>query len=177
MSTNIVPFRPSEVKTKEIDQLAQLRTGAQLFASLALAIHITDEESLKAAEQLGRDGSEGEKKVLSYFKPFVDAAHQLHKTWTTRRKEILDIITPALEHLQQEKAAYQDRLNEQRQAQIASESDRMQAMILDQAAVLEQAGYQDAAMAMISDIPQTPVAPVKLSETSTRYKGEIVNMP
>lgn len=178
MSSSIVPFKPAELsKPKEQDQIAQLKTGAELWVSLVIAHKVVDEDSLKFAEEQGEEGLKAHKKIDAYFKPFVDAAHQLHKKWTTQRKEILDLIAPALEHLKKEKAAYQEKLMAAHLATIEAENKKVEGMLLDQAAILEQAGYQDAALAMISDVPQTAAAAPRLTGTSTRYKAQIFDMP
>ena len=152
--------------------------------STALAGLITNEETLKAAVEAGKEIDRALKAREEWFEPIVSQAHKTWKTLTGRREDVLAplrraklALSSAIGHFKSE----QERKRREAEAKVQAELKKLEEENrLRVAEELEKAGQGQAAEALIdAPIVTPPVVLPKIetdSHTRTNWKFRIVNV-
>ncbi len=120
----------------------ELSQKLQTLAERGLAIKVTDDVTLKLADDFISDCLAMEKEIESKFEKPVKKAHSAWKELTTWRAAELAKVTPGKEHARTEKNAYeleQKRKREAEEARLLKEAqEREEAERLERAAEIER---------------------------------------
>jgi hypothetical protein len=119
-------------------------------------------EDMEAASSLRQAIKDRQKAIVGLLEPFIKAAHALHKSHTTRRKEIIAPLEQAEGILNKKMVAWQTA----EEARIAEEQKKLDEQAkLDAAVEAEQEGNEALAEAIIED--QVPVTAPPVEKTKT----------
>lgn len=163
----------------------EIQEKALALPEQAKGIKVTDDVTLKQADDFLTQIKEVRKELAEYYDPEIKQAHQLHKNLLAKKKDAEAPLIEAESHLKPQIANYmaeqeckrkeeEDRLRRQREKE--EEERRLQAAI-----EAEEAGEAEAAEALLEEQTYVPPAPApratpKLNSTiSQRWKWGITN--
>ncbi len=175
--------------SKRFAEIIAVRDEISREVAAASALTITDdttyEQAAKAFLRLGGL----ETRAGAVWEPFTAPANKLHKSFTSRRKEMVDKAVGERDRLNKAIAAWdaeQERLQRERELAAAiEEKKRQDAIAAEQAALLEVQGHAELAGAVIQQAIETPAPPVSLGRAvpkvqglsyRTVYEHEVINL-
>lgn len=157
----------------------EIETQAMTLYEQALSIQVVDQDTFKAAGEFGKSLKELEKKIVDFFKPLKEAAHQAHKAITRKEAEELSPVKEAMDTLRLSMNKFlqeQERIRqeEERKARLAAaeaarkEEERLLAL----AAKAEEKGKVEKAEELLERAENVYVAPVTVAPKVETAKFE-----
>lgn len=150
----------------------ELQTTALSLKDQATAIKVTNVTTYTSAGELGKSIKELRTRIVEYFKPLKEAAHQAHKAITTREAEELRPVDEALNILRLAMNKFneeQERLRREEEARLRKieeeKAEKERQRLLNQAVKAEEKGKDDKAEELLDRAENVYVAPVTVAPT------------
>lgn len=158
-ATSTAPAIP-QPDTKKI----QKESGT--IVTQAKSITVTDEASYRRGSEIIDAGNGILKQIAETFDPLVANAHKLHKDLLGTKKQFADPIEAALRSIKRQMADWQMKLERERRAKEAEESEKARKEALEQAQrealVLEGQGEAEAAEEIVQQAIEAPAPAISL---------------
>lgn len=150
----------------------ELESSALTLKEQAASMVINDLTSFASAGELGKNIKELRAKIVEYFKPIKEAAHQAHKAITAKESSELKPVDEAIAILRDTMNAFtreQERIRQEeerkRQKEEEEKAEKERQKLLAQAIKAEEKGKDEKAEELLEQAENIYVAPVTVAPT------------
>lgn len=154
---------------------SKLETRFESISTTASGFDVVDRDTHGQATELLKALKALRKEVVAYWKPMKSQAHDLWKLIRAREKTMLDLADEAAKDIDARLGAFEDEIRKEEEKKRIEDEERA----LAAAAVLEDAGLDEAAEAQLDAVPETvePEIPeIEGVHFRTRVEFEVVDI-